>query len=94
MLADLCCGGGASQLRIQPQRIVTICQAAAEEIRHAAQRAWGAPVANLWGTSEAPLSSKAGASERHPRTFAVVAEAAVKASRRVPFGLGYAPCDT
>ena len=52
MLATLAAEAQAGRLRIQPQRIATTAEPLLPEIRRAAQRTWGAPIANVWGTSE------------------------------------------
>jgi phenylacetate-coenzyme A ligase PaaK-like adenylate-forming protein len=52
MLATLAAEAQAGRLRIQPQRIATTAEPLLPEIRRAAQQTWGAPIANVWGTSE------------------------------------------
>jgi phenylacetate-CoA ligase len=45
----------AGRLKIRPQRIVTMAEPLFDEIREAGERTWEAPVANMWGTSEAGI---------------------------------------
>ena len=57
MLATLTAEAIAGRLKIRPRRIVTMAEPLLGEIREAAQRTWKAPVANLWGTSEAGITA-------------------------------------
>ena len=53
MLAALVGEARVGRLRIRPRRIVTMAEPLFNEIREAAEQMWEAPVANMWGTSEA-----------------------------------------
>ena len=57
MLATLVAEARAGRLTIAPRRIVTMAEPLLPEIRAAAQATWDAPVANLWGTSEAGITA-------------------------------------
>lgn len=57
MLATLAAEARAGRLTIAPKRIVTMAEPLLPEIRAAADAAWGAPIANLWGTSEAGITA-------------------------------------
>lgn len=57
MLATLVAEARAGRLQIAPRRIVTMAEPLLPEIRAAAQATWDAPVANLWGTSEAGITA-------------------------------------
>jgi len=52
MLATLTAEARAGRLKIRPRRIITMAEPLLREIRDDAQETWGAPVGNLWGTSE------------------------------------------
>jgi phenylacetate-coenzyme A ligase PaaK-like adenylate-forming protein len=52
MLATLATEARAGRLTISPRRIITVSEPLLPEIRDAARDAWGAPIANSWGTSE------------------------------------------
>jgi phenylacetate-coenzyme A ligase PaaK-like adenylate-forming protein len=52
MLATLAAEARAGRLIISPRRIIAVAEALLPEIRDAAMDAWGAPIANSWGTSE------------------------------------------
>jgi phenylacetate-coenzyme A ligase PaaK-like adenylate-forming protein len=45
----------AGRLTIRPRRVLTMAEPLFDEIREAAERTWEAPVANMWGTSEAGI---------------------------------------
>jgi phenylacetate-CoA ligase len=47
----------AGRLQIQPQRILTMAEPLLPETREAAEETWQAPVANMWGTSEAGVTA-------------------------------------
>jgi phenylacetate-coenzyme A ligase PaaK-like adenylate-forming protein len=55
MLAALVGEARAGRLTIRPRRIVTMAEPLFDEIREAAEQMWEAPVANMWGTSEAGI---------------------------------------
>jgi len=57
MLATLVAEARAGRLTIAPRRIVTMAEPLLPEIRAAAEAMWDAPVANLWGTSEAGITA-------------------------------------
>jgi phenylacetate-CoA ligase len=57
MLARLVGEGRAGRLRIQPRRILTMAEPLLAETRRAAEETWQAPVANMWGTSEAGVTA-------------------------------------
>lgn len=57
MLATLAAEAQAGRLRIKPRRIVTAGEPLLPEIHHAAEEAWDAPIANLWGTSEGGMTA-------------------------------------
>ena len=57
MLATLAAEARAGRLTIAPKRIVTMAEPLLPEIRAAARAAWDAPLANLWGTSEAGITA-------------------------------------
>jgi len=57
MLATLVAEARAGRLTIAPRRIVTMAEPLLPEIRAAAQATWKAPIANLWGTSEAGITA-------------------------------------
>jgi phenylacetate-CoA ligase len=57
MLATLVAEARAGRLRIAPCRIVTMAEPLFPEIRAAAEATWNAPIANLWGTSEAGITA-------------------------------------
>jgi phenylacetate-CoA ligase len=57
MLATLVAEAQAGRLTIAPRRIVTMAEPLLPEIRAAAEATWDAPVANLWGTSEAGITA-------------------------------------
>jgi phenylacetate-coenzyme A ligase PaaK-like adenylate-forming protein len=52
MLATLVAEARAGRLTISPRRIIAVAEPLLPEVREAAQDAWGAPIANSWGTSE------------------------------------------
>ena len=47
----------AGRLTIRPRRILTMAEPLFDEIREASEETWEAPVANMWGTSEAGIVS-------------------------------------
>jgi phenylacetate-CoA ligase len=47
----------AGRLQIQPRRILTMAEPLLPETRNAAEEIWDAPVANMWGTSEAGVTA-------------------------------------
>jgi phenylacetate-coenzyme A ligase PaaK-like adenylate-forming protein len=57
MLARLVGEARAGRLRIQPRRILTMAEPLLPETRSAAEEIWDAPVANMWGTSEAGVTA-------------------------------------
>jgi phenylacetate-CoA ligase len=57
MLAHLVGEARAGRLRIQLQRILTMAEPLLPETRKAAEDTWQAPVANMWGTSEAGVTA-------------------------------------
>ena len=52
MLAPLVAEARAGRLTISPRQIITVAEPLLPEVRDAARDAWGAPIANSWGTSE------------------------------------------
>ena len=57
MLSALVREARAGRLTIEPRRIVTMAEPLLPEIRAAAEAMWGAPIANLWGTSEGGVTA-------------------------------------
>jgi phenylacetate-CoA ligase len=57
MLARLVGEARAGRLHIQPRRILTMAEPLLPETRRAAEETWRAPVANMWGTSEAGVTA-------------------------------------
>jgi phenylacetate-CoA ligase len=57
MLVRLLGAARAGQLQIQPRRILTMAEPLLAETRRAAEETWQAPVANMWGTSEAGVTA-------------------------------------
>ncbi len=57
MLARLVGEANAGRLRIRPRRILTMAEPLLPETRKAAEETWQAPVANMWGTSEAGVTA-------------------------------------
>ncbi len=57
MLARMVGEARAGRLQIEPRRIVTMAEPLLAETRRAAEETWGAPVANMWGTSEAGVTA-------------------------------------
>jgi phenylacetate-CoA ligase len=57
MLARLVGEARAGRLQIQPRRILTMAEPLLPETRTAAEETWQAPVANMWGTSEAGVTA-------------------------------------
>jgi phenylacetate-coenzyme A ligase PaaK-like adenylate-forming protein len=57
MLARLVGEARAGRLQIRPRRIMTMAEPLLPETRHAAEEAWQAPIANMWGTSEAGVTA-------------------------------------
>lgn len=55
MLSALVGEARAGRLRVRPSRIVTMAEPLFDDIREAAERTWEAPIANMWGTSEAGI---------------------------------------
>lgn len=55
MLYALAGEARAGRLKIRPSRIMTMAEPLFDEIREAGERTWEAPVANMWGTSEAGI---------------------------------------
>jgi phenylacetate-coenzyme A ligase PaaK-like adenylate-forming protein len=55
MLSALVGEAQAGRLRIRPSRILTMAEPLFDETREAGERTWEAPVANMWGTSEAGI---------------------------------------
>jgi phenylacetate-CoA ligase len=56
-LARLVGEAHAGRLRIRPWRILTMAEPLLAETRAAAEATWRAPVANMWGTSEAGVTA-------------------------------------
>ena len=65
MLATLVAEAKAGRLNIEPRRILAMAEPLLPEIRRGAQETWGAPVANLWGTSEGGLTHSVASRQRH-----------------------------
>jgi phenylacetate-CoA ligase len=57
MLTRLVGEARAGRLQIQPRRILTMAEPLLAETRRAAEETWQAPVANMWGTSEAGVTA-------------------------------------
>jgi len=57
MLAVLVEEARAGRLTIRPRRILTMAEPLLPAIRDAAEAVWQAPVANMWGTSEAGINA-------------------------------------
>jgi phenylacetate-CoA ligase len=57
MLARLVGEARAGRLQIHPRRILTMAEPLLPETRKAAEETWHAPVANMWGTSEAGVTA-------------------------------------
>ena len=57
MLVRLVGEAHAGRLQIQPRRIMTMAEPLLAETRRAAEETWQAPVANMWGTSEAGVTA-------------------------------------
>ena len=57
MLTRLVGEARAGRLHIQPRRILTMAEPLLAETRSAAEATWQAPVANMWGTSEAGVTA-------------------------------------
>jgi phenylacetate-CoA ligase len=57
MLARLVAEARAGRLHIKPRRILTMAEPLLSETRQAAEETWRAPVANMWGTSEAGVTA-------------------------------------
>ncbi len=57
MLVGLVGEAHSGRLQIQPRRILTMAEPLLPETRQAAEDTWHAPVANMWGTSEAGVTS-------------------------------------
>src|SRR5271166_239467 len=57
MLARLVAEARVGRLRIRPRRVLTMAEPLLPEIREAAEATWQAPVANMWGTSEAGINA-------------------------------------
>ena len=55
MLSALVGEAQAGRLVISPRRIMTMAEPLFDEIREAGEATWDAPVANMWGTSEAGI---------------------------------------
>jgi phenylacetate-coenzyme A ligase PaaK-like adenylate-forming protein len=55
MLSALVGEARAGRLTIRPSRVLTMAEPLFDDIRDGAERHWGAPVANMWGTSEAGI---------------------------------------
>ena len=57
MLTRLVGEARAGRLQIQPRRILTMAEPLLAGTRRAAEETWQAPVANMWGTSEAGVTA-------------------------------------
>ncbi len=57
MLARLAGEARSGRLTIKPRRILTMAEPLLPETRKAAEDAWHAPVANMWGTSEGGVTA-------------------------------------
>jgi phenylacetate-coenzyme A ligase PaaK-like adenylate-forming protein len=57
MLARLLAEARAGRLDIEPRRILTMAEPLLPQIRAGAEELWQAPVANMWGTSEAGVTA-------------------------------------
>ena len=57
MLARLLGEAQAGRLDIEPRRIVTMAEPLLPQVRAGAEEQWQAPVANMWGTSEAGVTA-------------------------------------
>jgi phenylacetate-CoA ligase len=89
MLARLVSEARAGRLQIQPRRILTMAEPLLPETRQAAEETWQAPVANMWGTSEAGVTAIGcfkGAG-MHLTDDLVIVEAVDADGNRVPAGV-------
>lgn len=57
MLGTLAAEARAGRLTVAPQRVFATSEPLLPEIRAAAEQAWGAPVGNVWGTSEGGITA-------------------------------------
>ncbi|HTY95505.1 MAG TPA: hypothetical protein VMB91_00580, partial [Solirubrobacteraceae bacterium] len=57
MLGRLVGEARAGRVTIRPRRILTMAEPLLPETRKAAEDTWGAPVANMWGTSEGGVTA-------------------------------------
>jgi phenylacetate-coenzyme A ligase PaaK-like adenylate-forming protein len=55
MLSALVGEAQTGRLKIRPRRIMTMAEPLFDEVREAGEQTWEAPVANMWGTSEAGI---------------------------------------
>ncbi len=57
MLGRLVGEARAGRFQIQPRRMLTMAEPLLSETRQAAEETWQAPLANMWGTSEAGVTA-------------------------------------
>jgi phenylacetate-coenzyme A ligase PaaK-like adenylate-forming protein len=89
MLSALVGEARSGRLTIRPRRIMTMAEPLFDEIREAAEQTWEAPVANMWGTSEAGIVGVGCFAERgmHLADDQVIVEAVDAQGRPVPPGV-------
>jgi phenylacetate-coenzyme A ligase PaaK-like adenylate-forming protein len=89
MLSALVGEARAGRLKIRPRRILTMAEPLFDDVREAAERAWDAPVANMWGTSEAGIVGIGCFAEpgMHLADDQVIVEAVDEQGRVVPPGV-------
>ena len=88
MLARLLGEAQAGRLDIEPRRIVTMAEPLLPQIRAGAEELWRAPVANMWGTSEAGVTA-IGCFKGEgciSRTTCLIVEAVDESGKPVPAG--------
>ena len=89
MLSALVGEARAGRLKVRPRRILTMAEPLFDDIREAAERTWDAPVANMWGTSEAGIVGIGCFAEpgMHLADDQVIVEPVDEHGRPVPAGL-------
>jgi phenylacetate-coenzyme A ligase PaaK-like adenylate-forming protein len=89
MLSALVGEARAGRLHIRPSRILTMAEPLFDDIREAGESVFGAPVANMWGTSEAGVVGIGCFAEpgMHLSDDQVIVEAVDELGRPVPPGV-------
>jgi phenylacetate-CoA ligase len=89
MLAMLVEEARAGRLTIRPRRILTMAEPLLPAIRDSAEAVWEAPVANMWGTSEAGINAIGCFKEpgMHVPDDLLIVEAVDEDGKRVPAGV-------